>query len=129
MTEHEAPPNPPFYTDEELDAMYERDPVEAMRISRRQVMMLKELEAKRAADPDAPPPDREEVVKVLEKARRVLLQDGGDLELVDIQGTVVRIRLKGNCVGCPRATLDLKNVVERTIRQYFPQVTKVENTF
>lgn len=129
MPDHEAPPNPPFYTDEELDAMYERDPVEAMRISRRQVMMLKELEATRVANPDARPPERDEVLKVLESARRVLLQDGGDLELVDIQGTVVRIRLKGNCVGCPRATLDLKNVVERTIRQHFPQVTKVENTF
>lgn len=129
MAEHEAPPNPPFYTDEELDAMYQRDPVEAMRISRRQVMMLKELEAMRATGSDAPAPEREKIVEVLEKARQVLLRDGGDLELVDIQGSVVRIRLKGNCAGCPRATLDLKNVVERTIRQHFPQVTKVENTF
>lgn len=109
--------------------MYERDPVEAIRISRRQAMMLKKLETTRAADPEAATPEREKVIEVLEKARRVLLHDGGDLELVDIQGTVVRIRLKGNCVGCPRATLDLKNVVERTLRQHFPQVTKVENTF
>ncbi|PZP50983.1 MAG: hypothetical protein DI596_14820 [Azospira oryzae] len=121
--------DPPFYTDEELDALYERDPVEAMRISRRQAMMLRELEARAAASTGAPPPSEAELRDALERARRVLLRDGGDLELVEIAGTVVRVRLKGNCVGCPRSVLDLKHVVERAIRQQFPQITKVENTF
>lgn len=129
MPEHSAPPNPPFYTDEELDALYEKDPVEAMRISRRQAQWLKALEEAPPVGPDAPPPTREQVVEVLEQARRVLLQDGGDLELVAIEGDTLRIRLKGNCVGCPRATLDLKNVVERTVRRHFPQIRKIENTF
>ncbi|MBI2311388.1 MAG: NifU family protein [Betaproteobacteria bacterium] len=129
MPERSAPPNPPFYTDEELDALYEKDPVEAMRISRRQAQWLKALEEASPADGDAPPPTREQVAEVLEQARRVLLQDGGDLELVAIDGDTLRIRLKGNCVGCPRATLDLKNVVERTVRRHFPQIRKIENTF
>ncbi|MBI4195707.1 MAG: NifU family protein, partial [Betaproteobacteria bacterium] len=38
-------------------------------------------------------------------------------------------RLKGNCAGCPRATLDLKNVVERLVRNRFPQITAVNNVF
>lgn len=120
---------PPFYTEEELDALYERDPIEALRISRRQAVLQRELEAKQAADPNAPPPTPEAVAEVLGKARRVLLQDGGDLELVEVQGTVVRVRMKGNCVGCPRSMLDLKHVVEKTLRQHFPQISKVENTF
>jgi toxin CptA len=121
--------DPPFYTEEELDALYERDPMLALRISRRQAMLARELEARVAAAPDAPPPTEEELRSALERARRVLLRDGGDLELVEIVGTVVRVRLKGNCVGCPRSVLDLKHVVERAIRQEFPQITRVENTF
>lgn len=120
---------PPFYTEEELDALYEKDPVEAMRISRRQVMLRRELESRAPAAADARPPSAEEVAEVLEKARRVLLRDGGDLELVGIEGTVVRVRLKGNCVGCPRSVIDLKHVVEKAVRQRFPQIRRVENTF
>jgi len=119
----------PFYTDDELDALYERDPVLAMRISREQSLLQTQLEAARAADADAPAPTADAVREVLEEARRILLRDGGDLELVALEGTVVRVRLKGNCVGCPRATLDLKNVVERMVRNRFPQITGVRNTF
>lgn len=125
---HSAPPTPPFYTDAELDALYEKDPVEAMRLSRRQALWLKALEEAPPANPDAPP-TWEQVAEVLQQARQVLLQDGGDLELVAIEEGIVRIRLKGNCVGCPRSALDLKNVVERAVRRHFPQIRKVENTF
>jgi hypothetical protein len=40
MPDDPAPPNPPFYTEEELDALYERDPVEAMRISCEQAALM-----------------------------------------------------------------------------------------
>lgn len=119
----------PFYTDDELDALYERDPVLAMRISREQSLLQKQLEAARATDSDAPAPTAEAVREVLEDARRILLRDGGDLELIAVEGTVVRVRLKGNCVGCPRATLDLRNVVERMVKNRFPQITSVQNAF
>ena len=119
----------PFYTDDELDALYERDPVLAMRISREQLQLRKQLEAARATDADAPAPTVEAIREVLEEARRILLRDGGDLELVALEGTVVRVRLKGACVGCPRATLDLKNVVEALVRKRYPQIIEVRNTF
>ncbi len=120
---------PPFYTDEELDALYQKDPVEAMRLSRRQALLQRELDASAAAAAGAPPPSAAEVATVLEKARRVLLRDGGDLELVEVAGDVVRVRLKGNCVGCPRSVIDLKHVVEKAVRQQFPQIRRVENVF
>lgn len=122
-------PDAPFYTEDELDALYARDPVLAMRLSREQSLLHKQLEATRAADPDAPMPTVENISEVLQEARRILLRDGGDLELVGLAGTVVRVRLKGNCVGCPRATLDLKNVVEALVRKRYPQITAVLNTF
>jgi Fe-S cluster biogenesis protein NfuA len=118
-----------IYTEAELDELYERDPLAAMRISREQEMARKAATARRKPDPDAPPPDREELLVVLEKARRVLLQDGGDMELVDVQGSIVRVRMKGNCVGCPNSVLDLRNVVEKLVIERFPQVTEVVNTF
>jgi len=48
---------------------------------------------------------------------------------VEISGTIVRVRLKGACVGCPNSMLDLKNVVEKIVRRTFPQVTEVQNTY
>lgn len=118
-----------IYSEEELDEMYERDPLEATRISRDQEMAKRNLAASRKPDPNAPAPDWDQMVTVLEEARKILLRDGGDLELVEIKGTVVRVRMKGNCVGCPNAVMDLKNVVERIVMKHFPQVTEVHNTF
>lgn len=119
----------PFYTDAELDKLYEKDPVLAMKISRRQALLAKQLDAAGSADPSAPLPTADEIQAVLEGARSILLRDGGDLEMVALEGTVLRVRLKGNCVGCPRATLDLKNVVERMVRRRFPRISAVQNIF
>ena len=118
-----------FYSEEELDEMYEQDPLAATRISRDQEMEKRQATANRKPDPNAPPPDREELIKVLDEARQILLRDGGDLELVDVNGSIVRVRMKGNCVGCPNSVLDLKNVVEKIVMKHFPQVTEVRNTF
>ncbi len=118
-----------IYSEEELDALYEQDPVLAMKISREQEQAKRTGLVRRPPNPDAPPPDLTELNAVLEKARRILLQDGGDLELVEVQGSVVRVRLKGNCVGCPNSVLDLKNIVERLVMEQFPQVTEVANSY
>ena len=116
------------YTEPELDELYEVDPIKAMRISREQ-QVAKRNQSAVPADPNMPPPDREELIKVLDEARRILLKDGGDMELVEIKGSVVRVRMKGNCVGCPNSVLDLKNVIERLVKKHFPQITEVVNTF
>jgi len=118
----------PFYTDEELDALYEVDPVAAMRISREQHLLARQLDGRIAGDPAAPLPDRDEIEAVLAETRKILLRDGGDLEFVALQGNVLRVRLKGACAGCPRAALDLRNVVERMVRARFPQIAQVQNT-
>lgn len=116
------------YTEAELDELYETNPLEAMRISRAQEA-AKRNRPIQSIDPTMPPPDREALLKVLDEARKILLKDGGDMELVEIKGSIVRVRMKGNCVGCPNSVLDLKNVVERMVKQHFPQVTEVVNTF
>jgi toxin CptA len=119
----------PFYTEEELDTLYEQDPVRALRISREQHRLKERLAARRAVDPGAPLPTPEAITDVLEEVRGILLRDGGDLEFVALDGNVLRVRLKGNCAGCPRSALDLKNVVEKFVRARFPQIAEVRNTF
>ena len=127
-----APPqklDAPFYTEEELDALYETDPVAALRISREQHALKKHLEALAGGDPNAPSPTEAQVREVLEDARRILLRDGGDLEFVSLAEGVLRVRMKGACAGCPRGPLDLRNVVERVVRARLPALRRVENCF
>ena len=119
----------PFYTEEELDALYEQDPVRALRISREQHLLKERLAAHRPTDADAPLPTEQEILTVLDEVRAILLRDGGDIEFVALEGNVLRVRLKGNCAGCPRSALDLKHVVEKLVRNRFPQIAAVQNTF
>lgn len=116
-----------WYSEEELDELEERTPLLAARIAQRQARLekLRPYQASGAT----PPLTEAALVQVLEEARAILLRDGGDLELVEISDTIVRVRLKGACVGCPNSMLDLKNVVEKIVRRTFPQVTEVQNTY
>jgi Fe-S cluster biogenesis protein NfuA len=69
---------------------------------------------------------REDVEKVLEKVRAGLQRDGGDIELVDIEDTVVQVRLKGACGTCPMSVLTLKNWVEVTLKKEIPEISSVQ---
>ena len=51
---------------------------------------------------------------------------GGSVELVYFDGKVVRVKLGGSCLGCPLSPNTLHGWVEGTIRQFFPEVEKVE---
>ncbi|MBN2449870.1 MAG: Fe-S cluster assembly protein NifU [Lentisphaeria bacterium] len=56
-----------------------------------------------------------------------LQADGGDLELVDIDGDTVLVRLKGACAGCPGAHTTLKRWVEARLREeVLPTLTVAE---
>jgi Fe-S cluster biogenesis protein NfuA len=52
--------------------------------------------------------------------------DGGDIDLVDIENGIVKVRLRGSCVGCPMSALTLKAGVERIIKSKVPEVKSVE---
>lgn len=113
------------YTEDELDAIEAVDPELALRLDRVQTFAQRQT----LAEPADGPIDEAAVRQAVEEARRILIQDGGDIEYVGLDGRTVQVRLKGACVGCPRSTLDLKNVVERLVRTRAPGVEKVANTF
>jgi Fe-S cluster biogenesis protein NfuA len=68
---------------------------------------------------------REEVEKALGKIRPMLQRDGGNVELVDVEGSVVKVRLTGACHGCPMSQMTLKAGIERVIKEAVPAVTEV----
>jgi Fe-S cluster biogenesis protein NfuA len=70
---------------------------------------------------------RSDVEKVLGKIRPALQADGGDVELVDVEGGVVKVRLTGACGGCPMASITLKNGIEALLKEEIPSVDRVES--
>ena len=56
--------------------------------------------------------------KVIEQQISPQLQkDGGDIELVDIDGDVVKVKLIGVCSACKNASMTLKNFVEAELKE------------
>jgi Fe-S cluster biogenesis protein NfuA len=72
---------------------------------------------------------QEQVQDVLNKLRPFLLRDGGDVELVDIEEGVVKVRLMGACGSCPSSTITLKAGIERALLEEVPGVTELEQVF
>ena len=73
------------------------------------------------------PVDLESRVKeALQKALPYLHSHGGNVELLEVAGGVVRLRLIGSCNGCPSSSLTLKNAIEKAISEAAPDVTSVE---
>ncbi len=72
---------------------------------------------------------REEVEKVLEEVRPHLLADGGNVELVDVEDGVVKLKLLGACGSCPSSTMTLKMGIERTLKERIPEVASVEQVW
>lgn len=52
---------------------------------------------------------------------------GGEVELVSFDGKVVKVKLGGACLGCPLSPVTMKGWVEGTVRQFFPEIEKVES--
>lgn len=60
----------------------------------------------------------------LEQMREMLQADGGDLEVVAINGANIQLRLTGACGGCPHATMTIKQGIERALREELdPNIT------
>ncbi len=67
------------------------------------------------------------VLEALESIRPFLNGDGGDIELIDVEGDKVIVKLHGNCNGCPMSFSTMKLGVENTIKQFAPEIKEVVN--
>jgi Fe-S cluster biogenesis protein NfuA len=70
---------------------------------------------------------KDRVQKSLDKVRPMLQQDGGDVELVDVDEDrgIVKVNLTGACKGCPMSQITLKSGIERFLQSEIPEVTSV----
>jgi Fe-S cluster biogenesis protein NfuA len=52
---------------------------------------------------------------------------GGSVEMVALENNVLKVRLGGACLGCPLSPVTLKGWVAGTVRQFFPEIERVES--
>ncbi|WP_232696797.1 NifU family protein [Brevibacillus daliensis] len=71
----------------------------------------------------------EQVQEVLDKLRPYLQRDGGDVELVDVEDGIVKLRLMGACGSCPSSTITLKAGIERALVEEIPGIVEVQQVF
>jgi Fe-S cluster biogenesis protein NfuA len=67
----------------------------------------------------------ENVEKVLDELRPFLMADGGNVEIAEIDGPIVKVRLQGACGSCPSSTMTLKMGIETKLRERIPEVSEV----
>lgn len=52
---------------------------------------------------------------------------GGSVELVEFDGDIVKVKLGGACEGCELSEGTLRGWVEGSVRQFFPEIERVES--
>ena len=79
--------------------------------------------------PDDPEVPKEERLKALIERLSAYIEQfhGGSVELVGFDGQVLKVRLGGACLGCPLSPVTVKGWVEGTVKQFFPEIEKVES--
>jgi Fe-S cluster biogenesis protein NfuA len=78
---------------------------------------------------NAPSTQYDEVLEVLDKLRPFLQRDGGDVELVDVEDGIVKLRLMGACGSCPSSTITLKAGIERALLEEVEGIQEVMHVF
>jgi Fe-S cluster biogenesis protein NfuA len=69
---------------------------------------------------------QERVERALDQIRPALRMDGGNVELVDVEEGIAKVRLMGACGGCPMSTMTLKMGIEKAVRASVPEIKSVE---
>lgn len=68
----------------------------------------------------------ENVETVLDEMRPYLISDGGNVEIVELDGPIVKLRLQGACGSCPSSTMTLRMGIERRLKEMIPEISDVE---
>ncbi|MCU0495692.1 MAG: NifU family protein [Chloroflexaceae bacterium] len=66
------------------------------------------------------------VLRVIDAVRPYMQSHGGDVELVEVQGSTAFVRLHGACNGCSMSAVTLREGVEEALKHNVPEITAVE---
>jgi Fe-S cluster biogenesis protein NfuA len=70
----------------------------------------------------------EQLQALIEKISAYIEQyHGGSVEMVGLEESILKVRLGGACLGCPLLPSTLHGWVEGTIKQFFPEIERVED--
>ncbi|PKP20642.1 MAG: hypothetical protein CVU05_08615 [Bacteroidetes bacterium HGW-Bacteroidetes-21] len=70
----------------------------------------------------------DKVAEVIEKIRPYLMQDGGNVELLEVtDDMIVKVKLVGACGTCPFSLHTLKNGIEQMVKKEIPEIKEVVN--
>ena len=72
-----------------------------------------------------PVPVEDRVLDALGEVRPYLESHGGDVSLLGVEGSTVRLRLRGSCSGCPSSAMTLKLAIENAIQKVAPEISEV----
>lgn len=65
--------------------------------------------------------------EALDQIRPFLHRDGGDIAFIEYtDDNIVKVRLQGHCAGCPGAQMTIKGVVEKILKESYPEIAGVE---
>lgn len=67
----------------------------------------------------------DQIEHVLERVRPFIQADGGDIQLVRVDGNSAEVRLLGRCAGCPSAHMTLYLGVEAALRRAIPEFAEI----
>ncbi len=70
------------------------------------------------------------IQEIIEKQIRPSLKaHGGDIELIDVEDGIVKVKLRGACSGCPSSAMTLYHGVQQILMETVPEVKGVEQVW
>ena len=68
----------------------------------------------------------EEVKNIINELRHFLMNDGGNINFVKLEGKIVYISLQGACLYCSMQDITIKDGIERIIKERIPEIKEVK---
>ncbi len=73
-----------------------------------------------------PHPVERRITDALDRVRPYLGSHGGDVDLLEVDGSVVRLRFRGSCKSCPSSAATLELAIEDAVKNAAPEVSAIE---
>ena len=67
----------------------------------------------------------DKVENIINTIRPALIADGGNVELIEVEDGIVKVKLQGACGSCPMAQITLKMGIEREIKKHLTEIKEV----
>ena len=95
--------------------------------NKKPILLKKEIDEEKVKNQKNSNEIIDQINEVLEsKIRPAVAKDGGDIKFVSFEKGVVKVELKGSCVGCPSSMMTLKQGVQNLLKHFVKGVNSVE---